>query len=263
MAPDYPPRPSGRDRPWHPRGLVVTLAAVVAMGVTARLGVWQLDRAGQKEALQSALDARSRLPELPMAGLATTPQAAPAQHHRRIRLRGEWVGEATLFLDNRQMSGRPGFFVVTPLRLEGRGQEAVLVQRGWVPRDARDRTRLPPVASPAGRVEVAGRMAPPPGRLYAFAGAESGPIRQNLDLDALASDTGLRLLPLSVVQTQGPEAADGDDGLLREWPRPAVDVHKHYGYAFQWFGLCALITGLYVWFQLLRPWREAIRRRHA
>jgi surfeit locus 1 family protein len=262
MAPDYPPsNPSGPDRRSSVRTLVVTLAAVVAMGVTARLGVWQLDRAGQKEALQAALDSRSRLPELPMAALATTSQAAQAQHHRSVRLRGEWVGKATLFLDNRQMNGRPGFFVVTPLRLEGRGQEAVLVQRGWVPRDARDRTRLPPVASPAGPVEVAGRMAPPPGRLYAFAGAESGPIRQNLDLDALASETGLRLLPLSVVQVQATDA--GDDGLLREWPRPAVDVHKHYGYAFQWFGLCALITGLYVWFQLIRPWREAVRRCHA
>jgi surfeit locus 1 family protein len=40
---------------------------------------------------------------------------------------------------------------------------------------------------------------------------------------------------------------------------PAVDVHKHYGYAVQWFSLTALITGLYVWFQLLRP----RRRRHA
>jgi len=45
---------------------------------------------------------------------------------------------------------------------------------------------------------------------------------------------------------------------LREWPRPAVDVQKHYGYAFQWFALCALMAGLYVWFQLVRP-----RLRHA
>ena len=51
----------------------------------------------------------------------------------------------------------------------------------------------------------------------------------------------------------------GDDGLLRQWPRPALDVHKHYGYAFQWFALCALMTGLYVWFQLVLPRRQARR----
>jgi surfeit locus 1 family protein len=32
-------------------------------------------------------------------------------------------------------------------------------------------------------------------------------------------------------------------------------VQKHYGYAFQWFALSALIIGLYAWFQLPRPRR--------
>jgi len=40
---------------------------------------------------------------------------------------------------------------------------------------------------------------------------------------------------------------------LREWPQPVAGVEKHYGYAFQWFGLGALITMLYVWFQIVRP----------
>ena len=36
--------------------LVVLVAAVLTAGVTARLGVWQLDRAAQKTALQASLD---------------------------------------------------------------------------------------------------------------------------------------------------------------------------------------------------------------
>ena len=39
------------------------------------------------------------------------------------------------------------------------------------------------------------------------------------------------------------------------WPAPAVNVQKHYGYAFQWFAMSALVVGLYVWFQLIRPQR--------
>jgi surfeit locus 1 family protein len=58
----------------------------------------------------------------------------------------------------------------------------------------------------------------------------------------------LRLRPVSLLQE-----SPADDGLQRDWARPAADVHKHYGYAFQWFALCALIGGLYVWFRLLRP----------
>ena len=148
------------------------------------------------------------------------------------------------------MHARVGFYVVTPLLLTDRA-EAVLVQRGWVPRDLRDRTLLPAVPTPTGEVEIAGHIAPPPARLYEFAGGATGLIRQNLDLDAFGTESGLALAPLSVQASDSPATAG--DGLLREWPRPAVDVQKHYGYAFQWFALCALMAGLYVWFQLVRP----------
>jgi surfeit locus 1 family protein len=128
------------------------------------------------------------------------------------------------------------------------------VQRGWLPRDLTDRTRIAAPVTPDGAVQVAGRIAPPPGRLYEFEADASGPIRQNLDLDAYASETGVALRPLSLVQEA--DAASAGDGLLREWPRPAADVHKHYGYAFQWFALSALTCGLYAWFQLIRPRRR-------
>jgi len=230
--------------------IVVLVATLLGIGITARLGFWQLSRAAQKEAMQQALDERATMPPLAPGLIARREADAPAQHYRRAQMQGEWITSATVFLDNRQMNGRPGFYVVTPLKLQG-SADAVLVQRGWVPRDQLDRTRLPRIASPAGEVTVSGHIAPPPSRLYDFGAAASGPIRQNLELGAFSVETGLRLLPLSLVQED--PAGDIKDGLLRQWPRPAVDVHKHYGYAFQWFALCALMAGLYVWFQLVRP----------
>ena len=232
------------------RAAVVLVATLIGVAVTANLGSWQMRRAAQKLALQSALDSRARLPALVASDLTTSSEAAEPQHYRLARLRGRWVPAATVFLDNRQMDGRVGFFVVTPLRLAGRG-DAVLVQRGWVPRDGRDRTLLPAVPAPVGEVEVAGHIAPPPARLYEFSTAASGVIRQNLDLDNFSAEAGLRLVPFSVQQDDSP--ATLGDGLLRHWSRPAVDVQKHYGYAFQWFALGALMAGLYVWFQLVRP----------
>lgn len=242
---------SPRARRW-----VVLAATVAGVALTARLGLWQLDRAQQKLALQAAVDTRSRLEPLTTAQLANDAAGAIEQHQRRAVLRGRWVEGRTVFLDNRQMEGRPGFFVLTPLQLAGRA-EAIVVQRGWVARDFVDRTRLPSVPVPAGEVELAGRIAPPPARLYEFDGSESGPIRQNLDPAAYTRETGLVLLPLSLLQDDVPGAAA--DGLQRRWPRPAVDVHKHQGYAFQWFALAALMTGLYVWFQLVRPRLGAAR----
>jgi surfeit locus 1 family protein len=237
------------------RRWVVLLAALLATGFTARLGVWQLDRAAQKNALQEALESRRALPPLAVADLAHDAAAAAAQQHRAVTLHGQWLAALTVYLDNRQMNGRPGFYALTPLRLDD--GSAVLVQRGWLPRDVLDRTRIAAAPPPSGRVQVQGRIALAPPRLYEFDAAASGPIRQNLDLDAFARETALPLRPLTVVQEDGQPPVG--DGLLRQWPRPAAGVHKHYGYAFQWFALSALILGLYVWFQLIRPQRA----RHA
>ena len=236
----------------YQRAWVVLIAALIGVAVTANMGFWQLRRATQKVAMQTAMEARSLLPELGAFDLARTSDEAEPQHYRRVHLRGHWVIDRTVFLDNRQMNGRVGFYVVTPLQLVDR-PEVVLVQRGWVPRDQLNRALLPQVPTPGGVVDVTGTIAPPPARLYEFSGVAGGAIRQNLDVASFAIETGLSLLPLSVKQTDAISSITADDALVRQWPRPAVDVQKHYGYAFQWFALSALMAGLYVWFQILRP----------
>lgn len=253
------------------RRWLVLVAAAAGMALTGRLGLWQLDRARQKLDLQARMVARADLPPLPAADLARQPEAAEAQHHRRSVLRGRWLAQRTVHLDNRPMNNRQGFIVVTPLLLPD--GDAVLVQRGWSPRDFIDRARLAEVPTPDGEVVVPGRIAPPPSALLALSAEEAGPIRQNLDLAAFSRETGLRLRPLSLQQTAAAQRAPApgdvdradpaepvpDDRLLRQWPAPAVDVSKHQGYAFQWFAMCALIAALTAWFQFIRPRRTAPR----
>lgn len=232
------------------RTAVIVVATLLGVAVAANLGAWQLRRAAQKTALQDALQSRAKLSALTASEIARTSEQVEPQHYRPVRLRGRWLAQRNVFLENRQMGGRVGFYLVTPLQLEGR-PEVVLVQRGWVPRDLRDRSLLPAIATPAATVDVDGHIAPPPARLYEFAPSTGGLIRQNLVLGDFTRETGLPLAPLSVLQADS--ASNAGDGLLRQWPHPAVDVQKHYGYAFQWFALGALMAGLYVWFQLVRP----------
>lgn len=227
------------------RFLLVTLATVLGVTVTAALGRWQLGRAAEKQTMQAAIESRAREPVLD-ARNASEPLAQAAQLHRRVQARGQWVSGRTVFLDNRQMNGRPGFFVVTPLQLEQSGG-VILVQRGWVPRNFEDRARVPAIETPSGPVVVEGRLALPPARLYEMGAADAGAIRQNLDLVRFREETGLPLAGLSIQQTGA-----ALDGLSRDWPQINAGVDKHYGYAFQWFGLCALIAILYVWFQVVR-----------
>ena len=227
---------------------LLTIAALLVAALTFSLGQWQLRRAAQKQNLQLTIEAQSNQSILKALDLAD-PNTLKDVVHRRATLKGIWRAEHTVFLDNRQMNGKSGFIAITPLVLDGTGQ-IILVQRGWALRNFADRTRLPDIQTPLGPVTVRGRIAPPPSKLYEFKGAESGRIRQNIDIQAFSREIALPLIPVSMIQT-GP----ANEGLLRDWAAPNVGIDKHYGYAFQWFGLCALMVGLYVWFQIINPWR--------
>jgi surfeit locus 1 family protein len=239
--------------------LLVWLAALALTLLTARLGWWQLDRAAEKTALQRVQAERAALPPLAQAELPREAAAVAPLVQRRARLEGRWLADATVALENRPMAGRTGFYVVTPLALAD--GSAVLVQRGWLPRDMQDRTRLAPFATPAGEVAVAGRIALRVPRLYEFDGEASGPLRQNLDIDVFARERGLPLRSWVLIQDSPTEPQD--DGLLRDWPAPASGVDTHPGYTFQWFALSALTIGLLLWFQFIRPARrDHVPERH-
>lgn len=232
---------------------LIAVAALVGIAVTLALGAWQWGRAQQKLGLEAAIAQRQALTPIGNAEVVAAHSDLQRWLHRPVDLRGVWLPQYTVYLDNRQMRAKPGFYVVTPLRLDG-SESVLLVQRGWVQRDFTQRERLPPVQTPPGPVEVRGRLAPPPAKLYAFAAEEKGPIRQNLDLAAFSAETGLPLLQLSVQQ-----AGAASEGLLREWPQAASGADKNYGYAFQWWALAALIAILYAWFQFVLPRRRQAR----
>ena len=226
--------------------VLVTVATVVAVGTTTSLGLWQMSRAAQKQARQAAMDAQDA--KLPLTAASLLVASDPmALLHQRARLRGSWApAKSMVFLENRPMAGRVGFVVVMPFILEG-GQGALAVQRGWVPRGMADRTRVPQIDTAAGTVEIEGRMALPPSDLYALGAPTGGAIRQNLTLPQFSAETGLQLIPLTLQQT-----GVSPEGLLREWPVVNLGIEKNYGYAAQWFGMAALFSLLYLWFQIIR-----------
>jgi len=235
---------------------IVTVAALLMAALTFSLGQWQLDRAAQKQTLQASLDQKKLLTPLTQIDLVEANAGSVAEAQllkevdRLIDLSGRWQPQQTVYLDNRPMNGKPGFWVMTPLLLTG-SDKAVLVQRGWIPRNFQDRTALLPIETPEQPVHLRGRMAPAPAKLYAFKGADSGLIRQNLNILDFATETGLPLLSALVIQVD-----PASEGLQRDWAAPNIGIDKHHGYAFQWFGLCALVVGLYVWFQLILPRRQ-------
>ena len=225
-------------------GIGALLAAVAAVVMTVSLGNWQLRRAQEKLALQERWKTALQQPPTPVtsAGVAEIGANLPV----RARLSGRFVYEHELWLDNRQMDGRSGFFLLTPLRLTN-GQ-VVLINRGFVQRDPLDRLRLPPVARPAGEVTIDGLAVEQPPRVLRLGDdAPSQPGRpviwQNFDFDAFERATGSHAARWVVQQTGGE-----DEGLLRHWALPDAGVDRHRGYAVQWFALAALIAVLAAYF---------------
>lgn len=232
------------------RTLVALAAAAAAIVLTVSLGNWQLRRAGEKLALQSAWDRAEQAAPQPVSGsdIATVADRLPL----RVRLQGRFLFDHEVWLDNRQMDGQVGLMLVTPLRLADGA--VVLVNRGFAGRDPHDRTRLPAVVRPQGEITVEGLAVAHTARVLQL--GENAPaggrplVWQNLDYDDFERISGLTVARWIVQQTGG-----GDDGLLRNWPRLAAGVDKHHGYAMQWYALAALITVLTAFFGL-----RALRR---
>ena len=253
--------------PMHKRCLAVAAGVALAL-LTARLGVWQLDRAAEKNA--RAEQQRERAASSPWSGRdwpCSDGAALPAQ--QPVRLRGRWLSDRTVFLDNRPMGGQPGFFVITPLKLSDSACSGniVLVQRGWWPRHAQDRQRLPDWAEAEGDIELPGVVWPQVSQTYALgqetasAPAGAGPLlRQNVDAAFWRSWLGQSPLPGAVLQghpevmiSANAAASPPVPALRRDWPQPDNGVDKHQAYAAQWFALSALALGLTLWFAWLRP----------
>ena len=181
------------------RRLVLLVITLAGMALTGALGRWQLSRADEKQAMLAAAQAAERLPDADVGALlaASSPAQAAALMHRSIALRGHWLAGRSIYLENRVMDQKAGFYVLTPLQLEARS-DVVLVVRGWAPRNFDDRSVLPPVQTPASEVELRGRLVDHVPSFFALGAESPGPIRQNVDLQAYARESGLPLAALMV-----------------------------------------------------------------
>ncbi|HET6264901.1 MAG TPA: SURF1 family protein [Usitatibacter sp.] len=218
--------------------MVTTLAAVAFIALTVSLGRWQVGRGEEKAARQSMFD--SRLRDAPLRLTGSVPTADPLLY-RRVAARGEWIPERQIYVDNQIRDGRAGFHVVTPLKIEA-SPAAVLVNRGWIARDARY-PEAPPVAVPRGPVEVHGLATRPPARFLELSPQViSGNVWQNLSIERYRERSGLELLP--VVVLADPPA----EGLAAVRETPDAGIAKHREYALTWFSLA--ITALVLWIVL-------------
>ena len=212
-----------------------TLAALVLLAVTISAGIWQTRRAQEKQALKESYQ---RLAQDPPVQLSDRPMSAAELRYHRVTVRGRFDPGHEMFVDNKVVHGKPGYQVVTPLRI-GDSQRYVLVDRGWVERSW-DRDLMPEVRTPLGEVQIDG-IAVPQGRYLELSrDTVAGKVWQNVDIQRMGQTLPYPLQPAVVTQLN-----DTGDGLHRAWQPPDVGIEKHLGYAFQWFAMATAIVVIY------------------
>jgi cytochrome oxidase assembly protein ShyY1 len=212
------------------------IATLILVLLGIALGNWQSRRAAEKTALQARLEQGMAAPPQVLDGGPVDP--ARLEFHRVI-VTGEFVPNWPVFLDNRPSASRSGFILLMPFKIAG-ADKAVLVARGWLPRNAAEHDRLPAFTTPTGRVTLEGRAVRQLARVMQLGtppALQPNAIVQNTSPAEVAGASGLDLLPVVIEQT-GPSLPG--EALVRNWPAPSIDIDRHKGYAVQWYALAAM-----------------------
>ena len=211
------------------------------------LGNWQLDRADEKRTIMQDYEQRIKQPT---SELSFPISDAEQWRSRKVRIMGRFENEKQFLLDNQVSRGQVGLQVLTPLKLLHR-DEAVLVDRGWVPLGP-DRKQLPDISVDTDVVSLRGTVYVPYKQGFRLGSMDEGHfgwprLIQYLDFGAMSDRVGYPLAPLTIrLDPNLPH------GYRREWQPVSMSPETHLAYAMQWFTLAAVLIVIYLALSLKR-----------
>lgn len=213
---------------------------VVAVGLIAlfvSLGLWQLDRAAEKNQLQALFDNDT--------AFARVSGDMPVTDYQNIESYGYYLDAQQVLIDNIFRDSRIGHYVITAFRYAV-NEPLLIVNRGWIARPVDNDSNVD-LSTGETRRTIRGRV----GRLprvgirsgEAFEGAGDWPKKAIYPtLDDLSAELDQEVLPFILLLH--PEA---DDGFVRRWQPSGSGPSMHYGYAFQWFAMATAVLVILGW----------------
>ena len=234
---------------WSFVALMIALTAVCCW-----LGVWQMHRLAEKDALISAVAERLSLPPIPVPPQGTwSALDLEKLNFSAVSLTGQFRNEQavtvfTSLVDGKGPASGPGYWVVTPFVLDGGG--TVFVNRGFVP-EAMQEAALSDPGAPQGEVTITGLLRPAETAGWFVPEANTSDriewVRDPARLAKLVDPALAPFAPFYVDQSAGPP------GMLPQGGETVVEFpNNHLGYAYTWFGF-AIITPIMLGFWL---WRQ-------
>lgn len=234
--------------------------------LTYSLGQWQTGRAEEKQQL-------SDRQAVALAASPITPSTAVLDldnmSYRKIELRGRFLPKALIYIDNRQVNGRPAVQVVQAFRPEG-AQFLVPVDRGLLLRNPATPRQAPgfPAEDQDGKlIDLKGTVLPRFAQSAELRGAQLGSagdihreesnglqVWSNFSaeefeklLNEPVSNFVVTLQPVAQIESK-PQEAVKVDGFYHLAVPLQEQVAKHRGYAFQWYSMSAVLVLLTLFF---------------
>ena len=225
-------------------GFIVLMLALMLLFVS--LGIWQLERLGEKERLVADVAERMNLPPAELPPVAEWAAFDPESwNYKPVQVAGIWLPERTVrvftsLADQHGQYGGPGYWVLTPLQLNAGG--TVFVNRGFVPQDASDAfvtggtldAGLVSLTGIARASEDVGSFTPEPDT-----GKRIEWVRNTARLAALAGEVPQPVAPIYIdLPAMGQGALPQGGETVVSFP------NNHLGYAITWFGFAVLVPFL-------------------
>lgn len=242
--------------------VTLLLAGLFALAGFVALGMWQVNRLTWKTDLIQRIDQRVKAAPVAAPGPTEWVTLTEANaEYRRVTLRGRYAHELETFVQATTALGS-GYWVLTPMRTdEGYW---VLVNRGFVPPDKRDRAARGERGAADGVQTVEGllRMSEPGGRVLQDNDVNSGRWYSR-DVAAIATARGLGQGDRAgAVAPYFIDLAAANDAPL-DWPRPGLTVlhfsNNHLIYALTWFVLAGMAAAA-IGYAAVSEYRASRRR---
>ncbi len=220
---------------------------LVALVAAILLGIWQL-HAWQAGRAADTLDL-TRAKSLPLSQVMSGDDPFPGKYlGQPVSFEGRWLPDGTLYVADRDLAGKRGYWVMTPVQV---GDSAMPVVRGW--------STKPQAPAPSGPVEVRGWLQASEGSSVPDDDPGDDVIPE-MRIASVVQHVDADLYSAYVVAK---DAGSGSAGLERVTPESVPDVSntshlRNLLYAFQWwiFGGFAI----YVWLRWCRDQLEVARR---
>ena len=224
--------------------LIPTLIFAITFCGFIVLGFWQIDRADQKNVLNSNYTDRQQEAIIVLDKNNVIDEKSSLLW-RKVEFEGSFINKQNIILDNQIFNQIAGFNIITPFKIRG-SDSLVLINRGWHP-NLKNRETLPIINEISDERILQGHIAS-----FPVSGIKLGKNNietlnsqifrfQRLDAAELNYFFSAKMMPYMIYLDP-----IIDKELYGNFKLPAPDSQKNYGYAFQWFAFAITLLIIFI-----------------